>query len=416
MTKGIQKEHKLAHARGYASFSLAPYFTTGLTSMLPIKAPWVDTMGITEKGQLLYNPEWIETMGVAPLSGMLIHQLMHILKRHADRRKEMGIPKDRPELLEVWNLAACLECNEDIREAGWPLPDDAPTPESLGLPPNKTAGFYYHEIRNNMVEGPAPPKCQCCSGSGNPHPEEEEQLGGEGEGDEENPEHSPMAMEGIRKSVAQSIREAHEKGQGTVPAGMLRWAEFQLRPAKISWQDKLFRATHQAVAWVEGSVDYGYDRLSRRQYLFGQPGPGVPILARMRAPVPTIMIAVDTSGSMGKRDLEDALTEARAILAQAGGRVLFVACDAKTYGVTEVNDVAAMTKLLKGGGGTDFRPVFELIKEHRPNVLIFATDGYGPAPAKPPVGCHTIWLLIGGAKAPADWGQAIVYERDDEAA
>jgi predicted metal-dependent peptidase len=55
---------------------------------------------------------------------------------------------------------------------------------------------------------------------------------------------------------------------------------------------------------------------------------------------------------------------------------------------------------LKGGGGTDFVPVFEAAAHMRPRpeVLVFCTDGMGPAPAEPPYPLRVIWLLVGPYK------------------
>ena len=64
-----------------------------------------------------------------------------------------------------------------------------------------------------------------------------------------------------------------------------------------------------------------------------------------------------------------------------------------------------------GGGGTSFTPVFEYIHDHHltPNVLIYFTDGEGPAPKiKPPY--PVIWMLTKNGKAPVPWGRAINYE------
>ena len=66
-----------------------------------------------------------------------------------------------------------------------------------------------------------------------------------------------------------------------------------------------------------------------------------------------------------------------------------------------------------GGGGTSFTPVFEYIHDHllTPNVLIYFTDGEGPAPEnKPPY--PVIWMLTKNGKAPVPWGHAINYEEN----
>ena len=61
---------------------------------------------------------------------------------------------------------------------------------------------------------------------------------------------------------------------------------------------------------------------------------------------------------------------------------------------------------LKGGGGTDFHPVFDLIAEDEedPEIVLYLTDGYGSAPKKQP-NYPVIWGVIEGGIMPVKWGQ-----------
>ena len=61
---------------------------------------------------------------------------------------------------------------------------------------------------------------------------------------------------------------------------------------------------------------------------------------------------------------------------------------------------------LKGGGGTDFHPVFDLIAEddEYPEIVLYLTDGYGSAPKKQP-NYPVIWGVIEGGIKPATWGK-----------
>ena len=63
---------------------------------------------------------------------------------------------------------------------------------------------------------------------------------------------------------------------------------------------------------------------------------------------------------------------------------------------------------LLGGGGTDFRPVFDLIKlgNETPEILLYLTDGYGTAPQNNP-NFPVIWGVIEGGIKPAPWGKEI---------
>ena len=61
---------------------------------------------------------------------------------------------------------------------------------------------------------------------------------------------------------------------------------------------------------------------------------------------------------------------------------------------------------IKGGGGTDFRPVFEYVRKKslNPDLLLFFTDGYGDAPDNPPP-YPVMWVLANDSRPPAPWGR-----------
>ena len=58
----------------------------------------------------------------------------------------------------------------------------------------------------------------------------------------------------------------------------------------------------------------------------------------------------------------------------------------------------------------------------RPQVVVFATDGQGPAPTHAPQGVSVIWLLLGDSRkpysgsgyGPIDWGDFITVPDNDE--
>ena len=61
-----------------------------------------------------------------------------------------------------------------------------------------------------------------------------------------------------------------------------------------------------------------------------------------------------------------------------------------------------------GRGGTDLRPPFEhqVLARIRPEVIVYFTDGDGPAPAMPPK-VPTIWGLTAASVAPTQWGHVV---------
>ena len=423
----------------------APYVTAALLGLVPVEVKGLGTIGVTSRGLLLWDPEAVAKWTVEETAAALFHEVWHVLRDHHGRCG--AIAGDH----KLFNIAGDAEINDDLRSGGWQLPmeDKIIYPERIGAEEGLTAEEYYRHLRDKQGEGgdgdeqgqgpgqggkgegqgDAPGHGWCGSGAGRALPNEPD---GEGNGQDAdgNPipkGRSPQDMERMRREVARSVQDMASNSQGNLPAGIQRWANATLTPAKVRWQDKLARICRSAVAWRAGAVDYKYERPSRRQYGLGS-GIGFPVLPAMRAPVPQVMIAVDTSGSMGTSELEDALRETNGIMKATGAQVTFTACDAAVHELKSVRNWKEAAKLLTGGGGTSFCPVFtEALPrvKPRPDILIFFTDGCGDAPARPPVGVKVIWVLVGPYKrkpyasggdysGAINWGEFIEINHDDD--
>jgi predicted metal-dependent peptidase len=442
---------KLATAR-LAARTKYPYFSSALLNLLPKEAPGLGTLGVTEAMVLLWDPEAVDRWTLEHLVGVLVHEVGHVLRAHAQRAKALGIVSQEGRVLNnvlarVWNLAADCAINSDLKDAhpecfGKGCKECAAQkctkghgvlPSTFGLPDGLTAEAYYAELRQQLEKeseeleqllqelgeqlekegeqgegeghGGSPLRGRCGSCAGNPVRGEEE---GKGEGGNEG--RSEVEVERVRKEVAEAVREVARHGRGSVPAGWERWAEATLQPPKVRWQDKLARTCRNAVAWKAGAVDLTHKRISRRQHGIGV-GPGRPLVPALHAPVPQVAVVVDTSGSMGTEELTIALREVRGIMTGIGARVTFCACDAAVHELKQVSDWRELPKLLKGGGGTSFVPAFEAlskIRHGRANVTIFVTDGDGECPTEPPPGMRVLWLLTGShAREPTTWGEMI---------
>lgn len=145
-----------------------------------------------------------------------------------------------------------------------------------------------------------------------------------------------------------------------------------------------------------------YARPSRRFPHLTGIVPGV----QRRAGKPRVLAVIDTSGSMG----EDILSEISAELDWiACRREVFVAeCDAAIH---RVYRYSGPLQEVQGRGGTDFRPPLEreFLRKHRPDLVIFFTDGCGPAPENAP-SVPVLWVLTPGGTKPAEWGAALTME------
>jgi predicted metal-dependent peptidase len=202
---------------------------------------------------------------------------------------------------------------------------------------------------------------------------------------------------------------AHGKLPGTVPAGLLRWAEDVLTP-KVNWRAVLAAELRRAVAEVSGAVDYSYRRPSRRSAVAGPV-----VLPALRRPVPEVAVVCDTSGSMSDDLLAMVLAEVEGLLRALGltRQVRVLACDTAVAPVQRVSS-ARQVELI-GGGGTDMGAGIGAAAALRPRpaVTVVLTDGYTPWPAVAPKGMRVVVGLLGEAAPDAPpWARAVRVSPD----
>lgn len=440
----LNHRNKLAAARGLARKRL-PYFSAALFALMPKAMPGMFKqvgagMGVTARGVLYYDPDVVENeWDLEDVEFGLLHEVGHFLRDHAKRREQGAFHP------QMWNLAGDAAINDDLVAAGCKALHSDTMPRMIKhpktgkpMPDGLTEEAYYDAIRQMARKGqqpgqgssqeqggkgkgkkgsgcPRPGNGNCGGIAGNPNG-----LPDDGPPSQVTKGRSDVEIERVKKAVANAVKEHAEKhGAGSVPGGWKVWADQELKPPKVRWQDKIRRAVRSGVAKVKGMVNYHYARPARRQSAIGY-GAGRPILPAMYAPLPRVGCFVDTSGSMGRQDLELAMPEVEGVLKSAGAEVLFGVCDAQLHGkIEKVSSIKEAIAKLVGGGGTNFNPVFEELlampRERRPHVVIFATDGDGPAPSQAPDGMHVIWVLVGfHARVPYDetgrevtWGEKI---------
>lgn len=388
---------KLSTAR-YIAMYIAPYFSSALYRILPVCVPLgtlseQGTMGMTANGTMFYEEVAIRRWSEQQVAAVFIHELMHWLRNHAGRCGDRD-PK-------LWNYAADMEINDDLLAMKLDLPDKPVIPDTLNLPRGLLAEEYYEKLPKEP-EKREPDighgRCGRCAGNGN---EPQDQPGKDKDGnDNKTGQLHGAAAPLVRKQVAEQVQSQAAKGRGHVPAGLERWAKAMLKPPVIPWETRLARACRNACTDRPGAVDFSFSYPSRRQAGIGY-GPGKPVLPGLMEPIPNVAVGLDTSGSMGTKEVEAGLTETNHILKALNASITFLSCDSDVHAIGKAASMRDIAKLVKGGGGTDFRPVFAAIRKikPRPEVLVFITDGCGPAPKFPPPGLHVIWLLVGPYKS-----------------
>ena len=138
-------------------------------------------------------------------------------------------------------------------------------------------------------------------------------------------------------------------------------------------------------------------------------------LPSSRATKINLVVAIDTSGST-RSFLNRFISELSALMKEFSQiQLCLIECDSNITQVRNFSESYQLDQALKlgftGGGGTEFNPVFDYVKQHnlQPDCLVFFTDGYGMAPQLAP---HypVLWLLVGGDQQPSSWGSTVVMD------
>ncbi|MEU9082070.1 VWA-like domain-containing protein [Streptomyces sp. NPDC048357] len=366
---------KLFAARLHAA-RVRPYLATALFALHTVESRRVPTMAVDRHWRCYVSPAFVDRTPVEELAGVWVHEVSHLLRDHHGRgdryARAHGLtgPGERLRM----NIAADCEINDDAFGDGLVGPEDAVTPEALGLPTGRLMEEYLRRFRLSAhTESLAWLDC----GSGADGLDREWDLGPDGA-------HGLSAQErdAVRFRVAQGINGR----PGNTPQGWQRWAEEAFHPSQ-PWRDLLGAAIRSAVSGSGAGEDYSYGRPSRRSA--GVPGAVLPSLRRRP---PRVSVVIDTSASVSDAELGSALLEVASISRAVGGRrdlVTVVPCDAAARIVHPLCRGEGIPLL--GGGGTNLREGFTkaLRTGPRPDVIVVLTDGQTPWPdSRPP--CRTV--------------------------
>jgi predicted metal-dependent peptidase len=397
-----------------------PFFGT-LCLRLKLMAGPVPTMA-TDGRRIVYDPGFVNSLPPAELEAVLAHEVLHCALGHHCRRGQRD-PR-------LWNEAADLAINPLLVTNGFSLPEGALIdPAFDGLSAEEIyARLLQRSSSNSSAEQSQLPQPQD-SGGGATDPQREspsQRPADAGSGDESVPERrgigetgesgrpSPrsggfgevldaIADDGKPASEAEKSRQQHEwniaagqairsaKACGHEPASLDRPLS-ESRETKQDWRTILrdFIAARMP-------SDYRWNPPNRRFVASGLYLPSVE-----RAGLGTIVIGVDTSGSIGEQELEQFAGEISAIASEAQPEAVHVVyCDAAVQSSQQFGPSEPIDLEPKGGGGTDFRPVFEWVEANQlaPVCLIYLTDlcchSFPPVPEYP-----VLWVTDSRRTAP----------------
>ena len=392
-----------------------PYYSTALFSLQVV---WggTKTLAVDFQGRLYMSPQFVTNITRPEFMGCVLHEINHLVRVHGTRRGS------REHFL--WNVAGDMEINGDLLGDGILLPKGRLHPAMIDMPVSQPAEAYYKKLRESNVKIPFP-ELMKAAGDEDGEGEDAPCMGRCGtmatgdSADGASPEMEeaakaagaaglkPFEIERVVNSTSIAVRDfiEQEKGRGTVPAGLARFAELRLKP-QVDWRRALRRGISKAHRMERGHDDFTFTRPSRRHPTLK---PGDFILPSMVRHVPNLALVIDTSGSMSGDDLAACVAEASGIIATAG-EIQAIACDAQAYPSGSVRTAKKIS--LQGGGGTDMTVgINEAMKTHpKPDVIVVLTDGYTPWPVtKPgkPVVVGLVGKTFGYVPAVPSWAKVV---------
>ena len=194
----------------------------------------------------------------------------------------------------------------------------------------------------------------------------------------------------VRELVNASFEMMSAETRGLMPEHFTQQVELLNRPAKICWQQLLKKYVGTVVAGERRTRS----RLNRRQPT------RFDLSGRVDEKTLKIVVAIDTSASVGDREMAQIFNEIFAILARKKYELTVVECDAEVQHVYRARGRADIQPKVEGRGGTAFSPVIEFLnadRYYRDALLIYFTDGYGEREIPRPRTYRNLWVVLGDA-------------------
>lgn len=382
-------QHRILKAR--IRLSLKQPFLAASVMRLPLKdasdMPWCETMA-TDGYHIFFNAPWVSQLQDEEIQGVVAHEILHVVFGHADRKGNRDHHK--------WNIACDLAINLLLVSEGQALPTSGLLDMRFRgmsadqiyaeLPENKGASLDSFELRQNEIEEMGDTR----------RIRSARQIGSEIGADLLNPEDiriRPLQdgdapdRESRRLIRRQLVNEMSSSLHGDSYAVIRHEIELA-RSSAINWQALLRSWLTERVKSDWSTYPFSKKHIWRGIYL---PSVGV------QAPG-HIIFAIDTSGSMSQEDIADIAAEVGSLRDTFHSKLTVIQSDAKIHSIEEYEaddptPIPQKTKIT-GRGGTDFRPVFEFVKnsDGAPQLVIYATDGFGYFPDyRPDVPC--LWML-----------------------
>lgn len=357
---------------------------------------------MTNGKDVLYSRTFVAGLSDAEFRFLILHESYHVIYRHLTTYRHLYDENARRA-----NMACDYVINLKLMDFDRETDRGFISMPKVGLLDEKYRGMDSAQVYASLADDDG--------GEGGGSGKGQGQSQGEGMGDGETlDQHDWDGAEDMtpqeKKELERAIDEAIRQGAlvaGKMGSGGSRLLDDVLQ-SKIDWREAL----REFVSTTCSGNDYSTWRRPNRRFVSA----GIYLPSGITETVGELVIAIDTSGSIGGRELAQFLGEvcaiAKAVRPQAV-RLLYwdtTVCRDEYYLQDQLDDIVKSTKPA-GGGGTTVECVPEYLrdKQIRPQAVVVLTDGYlggswGTWHA--PV----LWCVLDNKSARPDVGKAVHIE------
>jgi len=388
------------------------------------------TDGVNKK----YSKPFIEKIDVeSKLRGLVLHENLHVALKQIPRGKDMF-----KEDAKIANMAADFVVNDIIKNIKGTVSNG--NEPIVVLPDGALYDAFFHnwsmrEVYNHIrKENPQRQKKSSGSSGGQVDGDEDETNNPQGGGTGNNKikangkeydmggdgfdEHDwESYVEGLsdeeRKELGDKIDRALREGgmlAGRMGGKMPRQISDLLEP-KVDWREVL---REFVASTMKGNDEYTWRKMSKRHM-----ANDIYLPSMENETIGEVVVAIDTSGSIGERELTEFATELASIVdvvSPEAVRVIWWDYDVhgeQYFKPEHYKDIASLLKPL-GGGGTRVSCVNHYINEKKINaeaVIVF-TDGYVESDIEWTIASPTLWMITQNKALEVPSGKKVMVKDD----
>ena len=366
-----------------------PYFGT-LVSRLEFKKNDNIQSFLSDGKKFEYNDEYINELDLDEIGFALSNAAMHTALSHENRQKKR--------MSWLWQLSTDHAINSMLIENGLDAPFGVNYQARFdGMYAEEIYAILKDEIKNEEFtkESKAFDDNEENDTSFNEENRKKnsEEKAPESEVDE-NKKRSKQDVDTQQRAVDeeswnQNLEAATEKFKNELPEGIERF--YEKKESKIDWRSELYNAIDRFYYH-----DYTLIPPSKKLLYMGT------YLPSLSSNMLRLVVAIDSSGSVNEELLGDFIGEFESILLHFPTfEVSLIICDDRIRSVELFSSGDKIEYVLKGGGATDFRPVFEYIQDYLydTSLLLYFTDLEGTFPEIEP-SFETLWISNKDTKIP----------------